>query len=409
MLLRARIVYPVNSPPIEDGAVIIQDEKILEVGHFQDLSSSDPEQTDLGEVVLMPGLVNAHCHLDYTGMAGLIPPPRDFVDWIEAIIAIKASWDYSDYAKSWLEGANQLLASGITTVADMEAVPELIPDVTTSTALRVHTFLELIAIRKRQTLLGQVAEAEARLTSHPSPRGGSGLAPHALYSSYSSLLQVAACTADSNNWPLSIHLAESATENEMFLQGRGRMFNWLKRNERDMSDCGSKSPIQLLNELNLLNSRLLAVHCNYVDETDIGLLGYNRVHVAHCPNSHDYFGHKEFPARKLALAGANLCLGTDSLASTRKKNGTKPNLDLFDEMKLFADKNVEFTAEEIIRMVTINGAKALGKSHFIGEFSANTAADLITMPIAPAVQQTAEKVLESTDSPSRVMVAGQWI
>lgn len=409
MLLRARIVYPVSSPPIDDGAVVIQNDKILEVGRFRDLSSSDPDQTDLGEVVLMPGLINSHCHLDYTGMAGLIPPPSDFIDWIEAIIAIKASWDYSDYAASWLEGANQLLTSGVTTVADMEAVPELIPEVTTSTALRVHTFMELLAIRKRQTLLGQVAEAEAKLTTHPASKGGSGLAPHALYSTYPSLLQVAACTADSNGWPLSIHLSESASEDEMFREGRGRMFNWLHRNGREMSDCRGSSPIQLLDELKLLNPRLLAVHCNYVDSADVELLGKNRVHVIHCPNSHEYFGHRKFPAEELREAGANLCLGTDSLASTRKKKGAKPTLNLFDEMRLFTTRHPEFTAEEILKMATTNGAEALGKRQFLGEFAPDGAADLVVLPVSPKLEQAAQGVLESTTEPHRVMVAGQWI
>ena len=408
MLLRARLVYPVSSPPIEDGAVIIQNEKILEVGRFRDLSSSGAEQTDLGEVVLMPGLINAHCHLDYTDMAGLIPPPSDFLDWVEAIIAIKASWDYSDYAKSWLTGARQLLENGVTTVADTEAVPELIPDVTHSTPLRIHTFMELIAVRKLQTLLGQVAEAEARLVENPDSNGGSGLAPHAIYSTYSSLLQVASCTADSNGWPMSIHVAESAVEDEMFRQGTGRMFDWLQRNGRDMTDCGGRSPVQLLAELNLLNPRLLAVHCNYVDQTDIDLLSRHEAHVVHCPNSHGYFDHQEFPAEKLRAAGVNLCLGTDSLASTLKRGRPRPQLDLFEEMRLYADRHSGFQADEIIRMATTNGAKALGNLGKFGELSPNSHADLIVLPVNASAQNAAQLVLESTGKPIRTMIAGRW-
>ena len=89
MLIRARTVYPVVSPPIDNGAVRIENGQILEVGTFQDLSRTGDTIDDLGEVTLMPGLINAHCHLDYTDMAGLITPPASFLDWITAIIAIK--------------------------------------------------------------------------------------------------------------------------------------------------------------------------------------------------------------------------------------------------------------------------------------------------------------------------------
>ncbi|MGB0581974.1 MAG: amidohydrolase family protein, partial [Limisphaerales bacterium] len=175
MLLRARTVYPVSHPPIEDGAVIVSDGKIQAVGGYQELSNNDNDEEDLGEVVLMPGLINAHCHLDYTGMAGMIPPRNNFMEWIEAIVSIKANWDYSDYAKSWVTGANQLLASGCTTVADMEAVPELIPEVWQSTPLRVFTFMELLSVIRKSAPEELVNEAVQRLQAHPNPRGGLGL------------------------------------------------------------------------------------------------------------------------------------------------------------------------------------------------------------------------------------------
>ena len=149
--LRARVILPLSQPAIEDGAVFVLKGRIAAIGRWRDLRRKAPARVhDLGEAVLLPGLINAHCHLDYTDMAGAIPPPRSFLDWIEAIIAIKAAWDYSDYAQSWLNGAKQLLRSGCTTVADIEAVPELLPEVWTATPLRVVSFLELISVRRRQ-------------------------------------------------------------------------------------------------------------------------------------------------------------------------------------------------------------------------------------------------------------------
>src|SRR5580704_11008690 len=117
MILRAKAVLPVNAPPIEDGAVFIVGPKIRAVKPWKSLSSHlHAKALDLGETILLPGLVNAHCHLDYTDMAGLLPPPRTFTDWIGAILAAKSGWGYSDYAHSWLNGAHQLVKSGVTTV-----------------------------------------------------------------------------------------------------------------------------------------------------------------------------------------------------------------------------------------------------------------------------------------------------
>src|SRR5947208_3498884 len=134
--LRARVVLPVVGSPIDDGAVVLEGPRIVGVASWKALRDQSTARTlDLGDVILMPGLINAHCHLDYTDMAGLLPPPKSFSDWIKGILALKAHWTYSDYALSWLHGARMLLHHGITTVADIEAVPELLPEVRLATPL----------------------------------------------------------------------------------------------------------------------------------------------------------------------------------------------------------------------------------------------------------------------------------
>src|SRR5262245_6272543 len=128
MLLRARIVIPVSRPPIDDGAVVVSAGRVAWVGRWKDRPALAGAQVqDLGENALLPGLVNAHCHLDYTGMAGLMPPPKQFTDWIKSIVALKSSWTIADFSTSWRQGAQMLLRTGTTTVADVESVPELLP------------------------------------------------------------------------------------------------------------------------------------------------------------------------------------------------------------------------------------------------------------------------------------------
>src|SRR5947208_1390140 len=128
MLLRARIVLPVAQPPIEDGAILISANRIARVDSWLGFGADEKSQVvDLGEVVVLPGLVNAHCHLDYTGMAGLIPPQKSFTDWIRAIVGLKASWSNDEFAASRRSGAEMLLRLGATTVGDLDAIPGLLP------------------------------------------------------------------------------------------------------------------------------------------------------------------------------------------------------------------------------------------------------------------------------------------
>src|SRR5688572_32901965 len=137
MMLRARLVLPMAGPAIEDAAIGISGERIAWVGPWRDAPEHlTGEVSDLGEVVLMPGLINAHCHLDYTGMAGLIAPPKSFTDWITSMVALKGSWGLADFAASWRNGAQMLLRTGTTTVADIETVPELLPAAWDATPLR---------------------------------------------------------------------------------------------------------------------------------------------------------------------------------------------------------------------------------------------------------------------------------
>ncbi|MDB6125745.1 MAG: metal-dependent hydrolase, subgroup, partial [Pedosphaera sp.] len=150
MLLRARVILPISKPPIENGAISITGNRIQSVGKWKDLSRKRGEVIDLGEVILLPGLVNAHCHLDYTDMAGQFPPPKTFTDWIKLITTGKGTWDYSEFAISWLNGAKMLLRTGTTTVGDIEAIPELLPEVWSSTPLRVFSFLEMTGVKRRR-------------------------------------------------------------------------------------------------------------------------------------------------------------------------------------------------------------------------------------------------------------------
>ena len=412
-ILRARLLLPITGRPVENGAVLIFRDRIALAGPWKsfpaELSSAPTQILDLGDVVLLPGLVNAHCHLDYTAMAGWWPPPKKFTDWIPRMIAAKAEWSYSDYARSWIQGAKMLLESGTTTVADIEAAPELLPEVWDSTPLRVISFLELTGVRSRREPAEILGEAIEKIESLDHVRCSAALSPHAPYSTTPELLRLCARAAHERNLRIATHVAESEQEFEMFVHARGEMFDWLKRNERDNSDCGLGSPFRHLENMGLMaNGKFLAIHANYLDEADFKMLAGRKVNVVHCPRSHDYFKHAKFPLEPLLAVNANVCLGTDSLATITRSEKQELELNLFHEMQAFARANPALSAETILKMATVKGARALGMAGKIGELSAHAFADLIAVPFSGKTADAVEAVVNFPGRVQASMIGGQW-
>ena len=408
-LLRARIVLPVSGPLIENGAVAIAGGRISQVGRWQDLSRGAGDAVvDLGESILMPGLVNAHCHLDYTGMAGTIPPPRNFVDWLKQITTNKSGMIYSDFAEAWLAGARMLLATGTTTVGDVEMVPELIPEVWSATPLRVISFLEMTGVKSKRPPAEILGEALTKIDSLPAGRSLGGLSPHAAYSTRPELLRITGETARRKKLRLVTHVSESAEEFEMYMTGKGGMFDWLSLSGRDMADCGLGSPVQALERVGYLSADLLAVHVNHLAPGDDELLGRRSVSVVHCPRSHTYFKHADFPLAALAAEDVNICLGTDSLASVYKPRKQTVELNMFDEMREFGVKNPSVAAKYILEMATINAARALGLAGKIGELRAAAFADVIAIPHSGKKSEAFDAVVHHRGNVSASMIHGEW-
>ena len=409
MILRAKAVFPVSAPLIPDGAVFVAGRIIQAVTPWKNLRPHLREKAlDLGEVLLLPGLVNPHAHLDYTDMAGELPPPKAFTDWIAAITAAKTAWSYSDYARSWLRGAHQLLKSGVTTVGDIEAMPDLLPEVWDATPLRVFSFLEMTGIKSRRAPAEVLREAVATIDSLHHARNRAWLSPHAPYSTLPELLQRTARLAQKRNWRVSIHVAESQQEFDMFQHARGPMHDWLRRNERDAADCGHGSPVAHLARQKLLGENVLAIHVNCLARGDATLLAKNQTSVVHCPRSHDYFKHPPFQRARLDGAGVNLCLGTDSLATVRQTGKQRPVLDMFAEMRALADQDKTVSPAAIVAMATVNGARALGLAGKIGELSPGAFADLIAIPFSGKSASVLEAVLQHTGAVSASLIEGRW-
>lgn len=404
MILRARIVLPITSAPLENGAIQVSGSQITWVGPWTQ-APPDSEIVDLGESILLPGLINAHCHLDYTEFAGKVPPPKSFTDWIRSLVALKTTTSLEDYRRSWAAGAEMLLQTGTTTVANVEAVPELLPEAWTRTPLRVLSFREIISLRS--TPQEAVSSAVKQMADLPEGTGRVGLSPHAPYTTSAEVLGLSAEAARRHGWGLTTHVAESEEEFEMFAYRHGPLYRWLEA-QRDMSDCGLGTPVEHLYRAGYLGDNLLAVHVNYLGRHDAGRLGSHDVSVVHCPRSSDYFGHLPFPRQELEGAGVNVCLGTDSLATVRVRQKETAQLSMFDEMRAFHTRWPDVEPEKIVEMCTSKAAAALWRDGVIGEFREDALADGIAIPYRGPMDEAFEAVVNHRGSVSASVVGGKW-
>lgn len=407
-LIRSRLLLPVTAPPVEDGAVLVSGDRILASGPWSELRQHPAEAIlDLGEVVLLPGLINAHCHLDYTHFAGHLPPPRTFTEWIQGVLALKAQWSFSEYAASWLEGARQLLHSGCTTVLDLEAVPELLAETWKATPLRLISALELTGIRSGRHAGEILAEALARIDALDHPRHRPALAPHAPYSTRPELVRLAALAARERGLVATMHVAESDEEFEMFRNARGPMFQWLGP-QRDVSDCGRASPVRLVAEAGFLGDTTVLAHVNHLDHDDAPLLARSGATVVHCPRSHAYFQHAPFPLRTLLDAGVPVALGTDSLLTVRRTGRDLPRLDLRTDLAAALRSFPALTPRDVLAMVTVTAARGLGHGDTLGTLRPGALADLVAFPHSGGPGEAEEALIHDSRPVAASLIGGEW-
>ncbi|HEY6154915.1 MAG TPA: amidohydrolase family protein [Candidatus Udaeobacter sp.] len=391
MIIRARTVVTMDRAPIENGAVAVSENQIVDVGSFDELKTRNAGNTvDLGEQLLLPGLINAHCHLDYTCLRGKIRPQKSFTDWIRAINAQKSQLSPGDYVASIKDGFEEAKKFGTTAIANLTAFPQSIAQI--RPPIRTRWFAELIDVRAPEcadelvdaALDAMRSSSECADTSALSKRRHVaalqtpkwGLAPHALFTASSSLFRCCQEIAKREHIPLTTHLAESREEMEMFRDASGPLYEFLKSIGRSMDDCGNETPLGLFfGTLDRAAPRWITAHLNELIESDFDLLERldPKFHIVHCPRSHKYFHHSAFAFDRLSSLGFNICLGTDSLASNE-------SLSLFAEMRAFQRNFPQISPEEILKMVTVNPARALRCENALGQIQPGFEADLVAVP-----------------------------
>jgi cytosine/adenosine deaminase-related metal-dependent hydrolase len=404
MILKARMLVTMAGPPVEHGAVAIEGNRVVAVGLAPDLAwATDGPTIDLGEVALLPGLINAHCHLDYTMMRRAIDPPKSFTAWVQRINALKRSLDNDDYLAAIRRGFAELRKWGTTAVCNIEAFPELMVKLPPS-PIRTWWFYEMLDIRHRITTEDVVAGALSFFQHRGNSLDYFGLSPHAPYTASVSLYQLANSCAQAFTMPLTTHVAESREEFAMFRHGSGPLYDFMKSIHRPMQDCGRETPFGLLWRSGAIDGRWLLAHMNELDEEDFQMLATlprgGGPSIVHCPGSHRYFGHTPFQFRRLHELGVNICVGTDSLAST-------DSLSLLGELRILQKTEPWLTAEQLLRTITVNPARALQRRGQLGLIAPGAFADLIAVPLSLSVCDVHEEIVAFDEPVPWTMIDGQ--
>lgn len=392
-----------SGPPLEDGAVAVDDSgAIAAAGSFASIAHGlGDEVIDLGEKVLLPGLINAHCHLDYTSMRNAINPQHSFTRWIARINALKRQMTGDDFLEAIAEGFEEARTWGTTTVCNIEAFPELLPRMPRP-PLRTWWFLELIDLRSRVPSEALMAGALAFFERHEGWLGGFGLNPHAPYTASADLYRLCAECAAQFGMPLTTHLAESADEEAMFRRGEGEMAAFMRQIGRPMEDCGHGVSIFSHAVRNgLVGPGWMIVHANELDSSDLALIAATpgEWHIVHCPRSHAFFRHRFFEWERLEAAGVCISLGTDSLASNE-------TLSLFAELQAAQQAMPHLTSETLLKTVTVNPARALGKAGELGVIRPGARADLIAIPYAGPAARVYDAIVANRSPVPWIMLDG---
>jgi len=401
MILRARYVLPMDQPPIDDGAVAINGDTIVAVGKSAEIRAAHTgDVRDLGERVLAPGLINAHCHLDYTRLRGEVEWRGSFTEWLLQLVAAKQLHPDKEYVGAIQKGLELLARTGTTTVVNIESFPGLIDQVL-PTALRVWWCLELIDLNRADEAGTAINGALDVIAAHPVVRGEFGLSPHAPYTASGELYRQCARQTRGRTMLLTTHLAESTEEDDMIRRGTGHMYDYFLRAGRDMSDCKRVGPTQLMAEYGVLGPNCLAAHANYLTPLDVTLLKQTGTSVVHCPNTHRFFHRDTHPLDTWRSQRINVCLGTDSMASN-------DSLSMLSEMQTLGRMFPRMSAQELLEFATVNAAKALNQRDRLGRIAGGAWADLIAAPL-DAGGDPYESIVYADKSVSFSMVAGEVV
>ncbi len=391
MFLSAQYILPITRPPIRNGWIETAAGRIVRIGEGRSPGSA----TDLGHVALLPGLVNAHTHLELSWLAGRIRPAASIVEWIRALIAERAAGPaggHAAIAKAARATAAEMRRSGTVLVGDISN-SLISPAILRDAGLGGIVFHEILGFNAQipSVVVEEAWRRVEALAGSPETAGSPalqiGVVGHALYSvSPGLMLEIA---ARDRGIPLSVHVAESAEELE-FLRTGGGPFRDL------LTDLGSWNsnwevpgcdPVEYLRRVGYLKAGLLAVHAVHLTDDALDALREAGAAVVTCPRSNEWVGGGIPRVAHFYAAGIPVAIGTDSLASA-------PSVSLFDELAELRRIAPDVTAESLLESATRVGAEVLGRGADYGTLEPGARARLVSVAI-PAGTTDVEEYLVS--------------
>jgi cytosine/adenosine deaminase-related metal-dependent hydrolase len=392
--LTARWVFPVDGPPLERGVVVVADDKFAGVEPHGKLTAD----VDLGAAAVLPGLVNAHTHLDLTGLCGRTPPSPDFTAWLRQVIAHRRGCSALQSSMDVVVGLTESLRLGTTLLGDVSGDGGSW-DVLTKAPLRAVVFREMLGLTaeraesSRLAASGWIAVHPATATCRP------GVSPHAPYSVHVNSFTESNEMGQLQHVPIATHLAETLSELHLLEHRTGPFVAFLEDLGVWEPEGLASSAMAVVRHCCRENVRTLFAHGNYLPTSAvIPACGT----IIYCPRTHAAFNHPPHPFREFLARGARVALGTDSLASN-------PDLDLLAEARFIHRRYPDFAGDALLRMATLSGAEALGWADETGSLTPGKSADLVVVPLPDRDDADPHRLVFDSDAPvSRVLFRGQW-
>jgi cytosine/adenosine deaminase-related metal-dependent hydrolase len=362
------------------------------------------EEHDLGSVALLPGLVNAHTHLELSYLRDEVPPASEFVTWIRGVIGARRTRpdpQSPEIVDAVRRGIGEAVASGTVLVGDISNT--LVPFAQlTGSPLAGVVFLELLRfnVPDGDALVDDALRQLRALAPCPTVRAS--LAAHAPYSVAPALFEALrrAMDRDPAIAPCSVHLAESSEEVEFIATGGGPWRNLLEELGAWSPEWTAPgvSPVQYVEEHGFLDGRVLAVHGVQMTRGDLARLAASGATLVTCPRSNGHTGAGAPPIEEFYASGVRVAVGTDSLASA-------PDLNVFAELATMRALAPSIPPASLLDSATRQGARALGFGHEFGTLEPGRRARLLAVSVPRSVDDV-EEYLVSGIAPEQVIWVG---
>lgn len=358
-VVAARWIFPICGPPIQRGWIRMGGDRVVELG----TGTAPSGAIDLGDAAVLPGLVNAHTHLEFSDVTAPIGQPGIALnDWIGQVIASRQSSDSDSKAAAIAAGIAESRQCGVQLIGEITTTPCDYP----ATDVRLVTFAETLGLSA-----GRGDERLTAAANHVNNSLQAAISPHAPYSTSRALIESCVEIARADGRPLAMHVAESPDERELLTTGCGPFHDTLRRLgvwQDDLFPWPGKAMDWLIERLASAPSALL-IHCNDLRDHELDKMAtFSNTTAVYCPRTHAFFKHASHPVQRMIDRSIRVALGTDSRASN-------PDLNLWREAQFLLNHRQDIRPSDVLKMATLAGAEALMSAKH-GRIAAGTAPGL---------------------------------